>query len=206
MHLPSYSPELNLIEKFWALVKRKIKRGRMITEENLSSRIADACNQILISDLYSFASHSKHQIIILLVNFFFLAKWSCYNVQSESKSITWLTKNDNMTFSQNNDISFSSSDNIFFKERQWSPCLFIFVMWNKHERVSFHDFIYGDLHLYFKWAFYRFKIILFFFSHLCFARNVKNKKVFLMWCWKMDLWTILFFLFATIHIACFFIK
>ncbi|KAG1166064.1 hypothetical protein G6F36_013086 [Rhizopus arrhizus] len=42
MHLPPYSPELNLIEQFWALVKRKLKRGRMLAEENLSSRIADA--------------------------------------------------------------------------------------------------------------------------------------------------------------------
>ncbi|KAG1169111.1 hypothetical protein G6F36_012123 [Rhizopus arrhizus] len=42
MHLPPYSPKLNPIEQFWALVKRKLKRDRMMTEENLSSRIADA--------------------------------------------------------------------------------------------------------------------------------------------------------------------
>ncbi|KAG1039068.1 hypothetical protein G6F43_012584 [Rhizopus delemar] len=63
MHLPPYSPELNLIEQFWALIKRKLKRGRMLAEENLSSKIADACNQVLISDLYGFASHSKRQIM-----------------------------------------------------------------------------------------------------------------------------------------------
>lgn len=63
MYLPPYSPELNPIEQFWSLVKGKMKRGRLLTEENLSSRIADACNQVLISDLYGFASHSKHQII-----------------------------------------------------------------------------------------------------------------------------------------------
>ncbi|KAG1140519.1 hypothetical protein G6F37_009011 [Rhizopus arrhizus] len=63
MHLPPYSPELNPIEQFWALVKRKLKQGRMMTEENLSSRIADACNQVLISNLYGFASHSKRQIM-----------------------------------------------------------------------------------------------------------------------------------------------
>lgn len=62
MHLPPYSPELNPIEQFWALVKRRLKRDRMMSEENLSSRIADACNQVLISDLYGFANHSKHQI------------------------------------------------------------------------------------------------------------------------------------------------
>ncbi|KAG1174993.1 hypothetical protein G6F70_007946 [Rhizopus microsporus] len=63
IHLPPYSPELNPIEQFWALVKRKLKRGCMMTEENLSSRIADACNQVLINDLYGFASHSKRQIM-----------------------------------------------------------------------------------------------------------------------------------------------
>lgn len=63
MYLPPYSPELNPIEQFWAIVKGKLKRHRLMTEENLSSRIADACNEVLISDLYGFASHSKRQII-----------------------------------------------------------------------------------------------------------------------------------------------
>lgn len=63
MYLPPYSPELNPIEQFWAIVKGKLKGHRLMTEENLSSRIADACNEVLISDLYGFASHSKRQII-----------------------------------------------------------------------------------------------------------------------------------------------
>ena len=63
VHLPPYSPELNPIEQFWAIIKGKMKRDRLMTEENLSSRIADACNDVLISDLYGFCSHSKRQII-----------------------------------------------------------------------------------------------------------------------------------------------
>lgn len=43
-----YSPELNPIEQFWAIVKEYLKHYRMLIEENLSSRIADACNQALI--------------------------------------------------------------------------------------------------------------------------------------------------------------
>jgi hypothetical protein len=37
MHLPPYSPELNPIEQFWALVKRKLKRDRMMSEEVVSN-------------------------------------------------------------------------------------------------------------------------------------------------------------------------
>lgn len=39
MYLPPYSPELNPIEQFWAMVKGKMKRDRLMSEENLSSRI-----------------------------------------------------------------------------------------------------------------------------------------------------------------------
>jgi transposase len=63
MYLTPYSPELNPIEQFWAIVKGKMKCDRLMSEENLSSRIGDACNNVLISDLYSFCSHSKRQII-----------------------------------------------------------------------------------------------------------------------------------------------
>lgn len=59
MHPPPYSPELTPIEQFWAIVKGKMKHDRLMSEENLSSRIGDACNDVLIRDLYSFCSHSK---------------------------------------------------------------------------------------------------------------------------------------------------
>lgn len=63
MYLPPYLPELNPIEQFWAIVKGKMKRDRLMNEENLSSRIGDACNDVLISGLYAFCNHSKRQII-----------------------------------------------------------------------------------------------------------------------------------------------
>ncbi|KAG1166966.1 hypothetical protein G6F46_001288 [Rhizopus delemar] len=63
MYLSPYSLELNPIEQFWAIVKGKMKRDKLMNEENLSSRIGDACNDVLISDLYAFCNHSKRQII-----------------------------------------------------------------------------------------------------------------------------------------------
>ncbi|RCH85203.1 hypothetical protein CU097_008583 [Rhizopus azygosporus] len=63
MYLPPYSPELNSIEQFWAIVKGKMKCDRLMNEENLCSRITDACNDILISDLNGFCNHSKRQIV-----------------------------------------------------------------------------------------------------------------------------------------------
>lgn len=43
MYLSPYSPELN----------------RLLTEESLSSRIGNACNDIPVEDLASFANHSS---------------------------------------------------------------------------------------------------------------------------------------------------
>lgn len=63
MYLLPYSPELNLIEQFWALVKGKMKLRGLMNEENLSQRIADACNNVRLSDLHGFYRHSKRQII-----------------------------------------------------------------------------------------------------------------------------------------------
>jgi transposase len=70
MHLPPNSPEVNPIEQFWALVKGISKHHRLLMEEDLSSRIGDACNDIPVEDLASFANHSKCQII------------NCYNKTS----------------------------------------------------------------------------------------------------------------------------
>ena len=63
MYFPPYSPELNPIEQFWALVKGKMKRHGLMKEETLSCRIGDACNDVRFSDPYSFCLHSKRQII-----------------------------------------------------------------------------------------------------------------------------------------------
>ena len=62
MYLPPYSPELNAIENFWAIVKGKMKCENLMTEETLSQRIADAYNNVRISDLRGFCGHSKRHI------------------------------------------------------------------------------------------------------------------------------------------------
>lgn len=48
MFLPPCSSELNPIEQIWMTMKESLKRHRMLTEENLSSRISDAYKQVLI--------------------------------------------------------------------------------------------------------------------------------------------------------------
>ncbi|CEP19257.1 hypothetical protein [Parasitella parasitica] len=62
IYLPPYSSELNAIENFWAIVKRKMKRENPMTEETLFQRIADACNNVRVSDLRGFCSHLKRHI------------------------------------------------------------------------------------------------------------------------------------------------
>jgi transposase len=82
IYLPPYSPELNPIEQFWSIVKSKLKREALLEEETLSSRVSDACNKVLISDLQGFCRYSysrsedfrtKTFIINSLFTFFF---WS----------------------------------------------------------------------------------------------------------------------------------
>lgn len=63
MYLSLYSPELNLIEQFWAILKGKLKCHKLLTEERMSDRIAEACNTIPSEILYNFASHSERQSI-----------------------------------------------------------------------------------------------------------------------------------------------
>ena len=58
MYLWLYSPELNPIEHLWSVCKSKMKREEPLQEETLSSRIRDACNGILLSDLKGFCRYS----------------------------------------------------------------------------------------------------------------------------------------------------
>lgn len=51
-----YFPELNPIEQFWSVCKSKLKRQKLL-KETLSSRIREACNNIL-SDLQDFCRYS----------------------------------------------------------------------------------------------------------------------------------------------------
>ncbi|KAL9536976.1 hypothetical protein MBANPS3_012199 [Mucor bainieri] len=45
VYLPPYCPELNPIEQFWSVCKSNLKREKLLKEETLTSRIAEACNQ-----------------------------------------------------------------------------------------------------------------------------------------------------------------
>ncbi|KAG1038350.1 hypothetical protein G6F43_012702 [Rhizopus delemar] len=58
IYLPPYSPELNPIEQFWSVVKSKLKREKLLEKETISSRIKEACNSILFSDLRGFCHYS----------------------------------------------------------------------------------------------------------------------------------------------------
>ncbi|KAG1489113.1 hypothetical protein G6F47_012156 [Rhizopus delemar] len=58
IYLPPYSPELNPIEQFWSVVKSKLKREKILEKETISSRIKEACNSILFSDLRGFCHYS----------------------------------------------------------------------------------------------------------------------------------------------------
>ena len=58
IYLPPYSPELSPIEQFWSVCKSKVKREALLKEETLSSKIRDACNHVLLSDLQGFCRYS----------------------------------------------------------------------------------------------------------------------------------------------------
>jgi transposase len=58
VYLPPYSPELNPIEQFWSVAKSKVKREQLLEEETMTSRIREACNKVLISDLRGFCQYS----------------------------------------------------------------------------------------------------------------------------------------------------
>ncbi|KAG1207763.1 hypothetical protein G6F35_010953 [Rhizopus arrhizus] len=58
VYLSPYSPELNPIEQFWSVCKSKLKREQLLDEEAPTTRIADACNRVLYSDLQGFCRHS----------------------------------------------------------------------------------------------------------------------------------------------------
>ena len=58
VYLPTYCPELNPIEQFWAVAKSKVKRHRFLQEDTLSKRITEACNSVEKSHFRGFVSHS----------------------------------------------------------------------------------------------------------------------------------------------------
>lgn len=60
VYLPPYSPELNPIEQFWALVKHKVKRNQLMESETLSQRISEACDSVPLLHLVNIIQHSKN--------------------------------------------------------------------------------------------------------------------------------------------------
>jgi hypothetical protein len=62
VYLPPYSPELNPIEQFWFVCKSKLKREKLLEQETLTSRIADACNHVSIDDCRGFCRYSAARL------------------------------------------------------------------------------------------------------------------------------------------------
>ncbi|KAG1372799.1 hypothetical protein G6F61_010727 [Rhizopus arrhizus] len=61
VYLPPYSPELNPIEQFWAVVKAKVKRGKLSDVETLTTRIIEANEAVPIVHLQNIIQHSVNQ-------------------------------------------------------------------------------------------------------------------------------------------------
>jgi transposase len=61
VYLPPYSPELNPIEQFWAIIKKIVRRHKLADTEMLEDRIEEACNMVHIEHLFNICQHSKKQ-------------------------------------------------------------------------------------------------------------------------------------------------
>ena len=61
VYLPPYSPELNPIEQFRAVLKSKVKQTKFSDIETLSSRIIEASEAIPVEHLQHFIQHSVNQ-------------------------------------------------------------------------------------------------------------------------------------------------
>ncbi|KAG0786612.1 hypothetical protein G6F62_008901 [Rhizopus arrhizus] len=61
VYLPPYSPELNPIEQFWAVIKAKVKRGKLSDVETLTTRIIEASEAVPIVHLQNIIQHSVNQ-------------------------------------------------------------------------------------------------------------------------------------------------
>lgn len=61
-----YSPELNPIEQFLSVVKSKVKREKLLKEETLALRIADACNSVYLEDFRGYCRYSDSSLQLRL--------------------------------------------------------------------------------------------------------------------------------------------
>ncbi|KAG1164935.1 hypothetical protein G6F36_013613 [Rhizopus arrhizus] len=64
VYLPPYSPELNPIEQFWAIIKGKVKRTKLSDLETLTSRIIEVSEAVPIVHLQNITQHSINQFEI----------------------------------------------------------------------------------------------------------------------------------------------
>ncbi|KAG0734083.1 hypothetical protein G6F35_012903 [Rhizopus arrhizus] len=58
VYLPPYSPELNPIEDFWAIIKSKVKRHALKDTETLIGRIIESCEEVPLQHLKNCVQHS----------------------------------------------------------------------------------------------------------------------------------------------------
>lgn len=61
VHLPPCSPELNLIEKFWSILKGKVKRTMLKDVETLTTRIIEASEAVPVEHIRNTIRHSANQ-------------------------------------------------------------------------------------------------------------------------------------------------
>ncbi|KAG0742553.1 hypothetical protein G6F57_006409 [Rhizopus arrhizus] len=61
VYLPPYSPELDPIEHFWAILKRKVKRSKFTDAETLTFRVTEASENVPVEHLHNFVQHSVDQ-------------------------------------------------------------------------------------------------------------------------------------------------
>jgi transposase len=68
VYLPPYSPELNPIELFWAIVKKTVRRHKLADTETLEQRIKEASFKVPVTQLYNITNNSKKQFAKCLEN------------------------------------------------------------------------------------------------------------------------------------------
>lgn len=61
VYLPPYSPELNPIEQFWAILKGNVKRDKPKDVETLISRIIEASEAVPVEYTKNTIQHSVNQ-------------------------------------------------------------------------------------------------------------------------------------------------
>ncbi|KAG1544271.1 hypothetical protein G6F49_011121 [Rhizopus delemar] len=61
VYLPPYSPKLNPIKQVWAIIKAKVKRGKLSDVETLTTRIIEASEAVTMVHLQNIIQYSVNQ-------------------------------------------------------------------------------------------------------------------------------------------------